>query len=414
MTEPIIIVCALLLIAYLFDLWADRIKVPSVVLLLLLGWLTRQAVAWLGMRTPDLDALLELFGTVGLILIVLEGALELELDESKVKLVVKTFLAALLPMLALAFGFAGVMSAVGDVSFPFTLVNVVPLCVISSAIAIPTAAALSRADREFVIYESSFSDILGVLFFNFVLLNETVTFQSVGVFCSQLLVMVAISLAANVGLAFLLNKIEHHTKFVPIILMVILIYAISKIWHLPALLFILLFGLFLGNFDQLKHFRGLRMLHPERLEGEILRFKELTIEATFLVRSLFFILFGYLIETDELLDAETLPWAAAVVAGIFLLRALVMKALGMRLGPVLWLAPRGLITILLFLSIPAARRVPLVNRSLIIQVIILTALGMMAGLMVTGGAKKTPPQGDAGPARQPPCDGNSALTKTAA
>jgi hypothetical protein len=390
MTEPIIIIaCALLLIAYLFDLWSAKIKIPSVILLLLLGWLTRQTSTLIGLRVFDLDTLLQVSGTIGLILIVLEGALELELDKSKTRLVTKSFLAALLPMLALAFILTGIMAAVaGDASFRTTLVNVVPLCVISSAIAIPSAAALVRADREFVIYESSFSDILGVLFLNFLLLNEAVNFQSVGEFCLQLLVIIAISFVANFGLSFLLNKIVHPIKFIPIILMVILIYAIAKLWHLPALLFILLFGLFLGNFDQLRHFKWLQTLRPERMDGEIHRFKELTSEATFLVRALFFILFGYLIETSELLDGRTILWAVPITAGIFLLRALTLKALRMPLSSVLWLAPRGLITILLFLSIPAAQQIPLVSRSLILQVIILTALGMMAGLMLTGRSKK--------------------------
>ena len=49
--------------------------------------------------------------------------------------------------------------------------------------------------------------------------------------------------------------------------------------------------------------------------------------------------------------------------------------------PYLYVAPRGLITILLFLSLDAGQQILLVNKSLIIQVIILSALFMMVGLM---------------------------------
>jgi NhaP-type Na+/H+ or K+/H+ antiporter len=49
-------------------------------------------------------------------------------------------------------------------------------------------------------------------------------------------------------------------------------------------------------------------------------------------------------------------------------------------------APRGLITILLFLGIAPEQRIFLVNKSLIIQVILMTAIIMMLGLMIT--AKK--------------------------
>ena len=54
----------------------------------------------------------------------------------------------------------------------------------------------------------------------------------------------------------------------------------------------------------------------------------------------------------------------------------------------LFIAPRGLITILLFLSIPASQTIEIANNSLIIQVIILTALVMMVGLMSTKNRKK--------------------------
>lgn len=54
------------------------------------------------------------------------------------------------------------------------------------------------------------------------------------------------------------------------------------------------------------------------------------------------------------------------------------------MNPLLSIAPRGLITILLFLSIPENQGISLVNNSLIIQVIIFTALIMMVGLMVQG------------------------------
>ena len=42
--------------------------------------------------------------------------------------------------------------------------------------------------------------------------------------------------------------------------------------------------------------------------------------------------------------------------------------------PLLFVAPRGLITILLFIGIPEALKIHLVNKALIIQVIVLTAL----------------------------------------
>jgi len=50
----------------------------------------------------------------------------------------------------------------------------------------------------------------------------------------------------------------------------------------------------------------------------------------------------------------------------------------------LFIAPRGLINILLFLSIVPAQNIPLVNKSLLLQVILLSALILMFGMMFTG------------------------------
>jgi len=157
MTSTIIIAfCSLLLIAYVFDLTSANTKIPSVILLLLLGWFIRQMTVFLPFELPDLSSILPVFGTIGLILIVLEGALELELDKSKIGLVVKSFLGALIPLLVLAFIFTTMFRHFGGYSFRDSLINAIPLCVISSAIAIPSVKGFTTYNKEFVIYESSF------------------------------------------------------------------------------------------------------------------------------------------------------------------------------------------------------------------------------------------------------------------
>ncbi|MFN8237836.1 MAG: hypothetical protein U0T77_06660 [Chitinophagales bacterium] len=382
MTTTIIITfCVLLLIAYLFDLTSSKTKIPSVILLLLLGWAVRQLTVWLEIQLPDFSPFLPVLGTIGLILIVLEGSLELELNKSKFGLIRKSIFGALLPMLALAFILAFAFRYFGHFGLKDSLLNAIPFCVISSAIAIPSAGNLSSHHKEFVIYESSLSDILGVLLFNFLAINETIDGNSFGHFALQVLIITVVSFIATIGLSFLLSKIEHHIKFVPIILLVILIYAVSKIYHLPGLIFILIFGLSIGNLDELKKYKWMELFKPEELNKEVIKFKELTIEGAFLVRALFFLLFGYLIETSEVLNADTFIWALAIVFLIFVFRTIQLKLSGLPLQPLLFVAPRGLITILLFLSIDPSHTISIVNKSLIIQVIILTALLMMIGLM---------------------------------
>lgn len=382
-TTIIIALCSLLLIAYVFDLTSAKTKIPSVVLLLLLGWIVRQVTDFLQIHTPNFSPILSILGTIGLILIVLEGSLELELNRSKFGLVRQSFIAAALPIIALSGVLALLFYHLEGYGFKDSFTNVIPLCVISSAIAIPSAKNLTPRNREFVIYESSLSDILGVLLFNFFSLNHAITPKSFLEFLFQLFIITLVSFVATLGLSYLLNKIEHHTKFVPIILLVILIYAISKVYHLPGLVFILLFGLIIGNLDELKQFAWVGWFRPDNLNKEVQKFKKLTTEGTFLVRSLFFLLFGFLIETSEVLNTDTLLWAVMIVAMIFVFRAVQLVLLKLPLNPLLFIAPRGLITILLFLSIPVEQVLPLVNNSLITQVIILTAFVMMFGLMTS-------------------------------
>lgn len=384
MTVAIIITfCLLLLIAYLFDLTSSKTKIPTVILLLGLGWTLKHFSNYLGIQTPDFTDLLPILGTIGLILIVLEGSLELELDNSKFAKIKKSLFVALIPIMLAAIILGYIFSYYFNLSFKDCFLNAIPLCIISSAIAIPSASNLSKNIKEFVIYESSLSDILGVILFNFIVLNESITFYSFLNFGYQIIIILVISFIATLFLAYLLQKINHHVKFVPIILLIILIYETTKIYHLPGLIFILLFGLFVGNIDQLKKYTWIEKLKPELLKIEIKKFKEITYEGAFVIRVLFFLLFGFLIEINEIINTNTLLWAITIVSILFSIRWITLKFTKTKVTPLIFLAPRGLITILLFLSIESNHRINIVSKSLILQVILISAFVMMIGLMLT-------------------------------
>ncbi len=384
MSNAIIIsLCLLLLISYMFDVSSPKTKIPSVILLLIVGWAVRQAADFFGISIPNLSPILPIIGTVGLILIVFEGALDLELNRSKKKLIISSISMSLIPMLVLSIGIGLAFDAIFGVEFRRGLLNAVPFAVISSAIAISSAKNLLPKDREFVIYESTFSDIFAVVLFNFIIRNEVIDGNSFVVFGWQLILILVITVIATLGLSLLMSKIRHRVKFVPIILLIILIYAIAKEYHLPALIFIFILGLFIGNLDKFKRFRFVDKLQPEIMVKEVVKLNDITTEITFSIRSLFFILFGYLINTHELLNAKTFIIATGILVGIIVLRIIGLKIARQNLNPLLYVAPRGLITILLFITIPETERIAMVNNSLVIQVIVLTALFMMVGLMIS-------------------------------
>ena len=384
MSNAIIIsLCLLLLISYMFDVSSPKTKIPSVILLLIVGWAVRQAADFFGISIPNLSPILPIIGTIGLILIVFEGALDLELNRSKKKLIISSISMSLIPMLVLSIGIGLVFDAIFGVEFRQGLLNAVPFALISSAIAISSAKNLLPKDREFVIYESTFSDIFAVVLFNFIIRNEVIDGNSFVIFGWQLILILVITVIATLGLSLLMSKIRHRVKFVPIILLIILIYAIAKEYHLPALIFIFILGLFIGNLDKFKRFRFVDKLQPEIMVKEVVKLNDITTEITFSIRSLFFILFGYLINTHELLNAKTFIIATGILIGIIVLRIIGLKIARQNLNPLLYVAPRGLITILLFITIPDTERISMVNNSLVIQVIVLTALFMMVGLMIS-------------------------------
>ena len=382
MAELFIIgICVVLLISYLFDITTKFTKIPSVILLLAVGWLLNQVGGLFNIIVPNLNVILPILGTVGLILIVLEGSLELELNRSTKEVVKKSAVIALVPLVIIAVGFSLFLNYEWGISFKQSLINIIPFCIISSSIAIPSAINLSKEKRQFITYESSLSDIIGVIFFNFATFGTAITLSGAFHFAGQFLLMLLISLVSSLVLAFLLAKIDHHIKYGPIIILNILIYQISKIYHLPALIFILFFGLVLGNIDELRHLKILRNVRFTKLNREVKHFKDVVIEATFIVRTLFFIVFGFVLKTEDIINQDSLVWSLSIVVAIYILRAIFLKLGKMDLQPLFYIAPRGLITVLLFLSITPQQRFPYLNESVVIQVILITTFIMMIGLL---------------------------------
>jgi len=382
MTFSIIVtLCLLILVAYIFDLSSKHTRVPTVIFLLLLGWGVHQLTDLFHVKIPDLNPLLPILGTVGLILIVLEGGLELKIKKSNHQILKKSTLSAIislmLTMVAIGFGF----HYLSGMSILSSIVNAIPLCIVSSAIAIPSAENISKDKKTFIIYESSLSDIFGVIIFNFFVINETISLGAIGNFFWQILIMLIVSIIASTLLALLIRRIDHHVKFLPIIIITILIYEIAKHYHLPALIFILIFGLLLNNIEKIKAIKFLNNVNTDKLTSEVGRFREIVIEFTFLVRTMFFLLFGFIIETKKILDVTSLMLAASIVTLILLIRIVYLTISKIEIFPLLFIAPRGLITILLFLSIPLNIKLPFITKSLMIQVILLSTFVMMFGLM---------------------------------
>ena len=376
---------AVVLVAYLFDFLGRWIKVPAVVLLLFSGLGLRALADALGWQIVLQTDLLPVLGTFGLILIVLEGALDLRLTREAAPLIARSALCALLGVLLTGAAITAGLLYWFDVSLQAALVHALPLAVISSAVAIPAAAALSPRLREFVVYESSVSDIVGVVLF-YALLNE---FTGIGPMLIKLTGEITLSALVGLGVGLviylLIQRIEHHVRVLPMIFGITLLYGLGKITHLAPLVMVLLVGLLLNNSQLL----GKRLASGPAYEQDLDSFKHLTAEFTFVVRSFFFMLLGFGTAVADLLAPEAWLMAVLVIVCSIVPRWLLLRFVaGERAEPLLWFAPRGLITVLLFLGIPASLAIPGFPRAGLMLVILLWALLLTVGVMRT---RKQPP-----------------------
>lgn len=387
----LLVFSALILIGYLFEVLSPKTRIPNVIILLGLGMLSQELVTLMGWEKPDFSSVVPELGTVGLILIVLEGTLELKITRDKLPLLTKTFGLAFLSIVTLCISL-GFWFNLQGYSFKNSLLNAIPISIISSAIAIPTAKMLSAKDKEFIIFESSLSDIIGVTLFNYISATAIINISSLGKFAGQIGISILFSLIAALVLTLILSRLHHRIKFIPIIALILFLYALAKGFHLPALILILVFGLVVANIEKITALKWFNKFDPKNLIKEIHRFEEITTELTFAVRVSFFVIFGFTIDMPSLLNPQTLALAAIIFGMIVLLRILQLLILRLPVFPLAYVAPRGLITILLFISIPASQTLDTINQTLITQVILLTSLFMMGATVFSKKLPVSPPE----------------------
>jgi len=383
----------LVIFSYLFDAFARKTKFPAVILLLLTGVLIRVITSANGYEDFEfLNDLIPVLGTIGLILIVLEGALELEINRQKLPTILKGFLSAIVILLLNIVIISWLFNYFLGMELHTATIFATPLSIISSAVAIPSAANLLNQDKEFVVYESTFSDILGIVIFNYAIRQAEsgqpmIAIESIVGLGLQILGIVVISTLITYVLFRLLQNIEHHVKFFLILSLLILVYAIGKFFHLPALLTIFIFGVFLSNIKELLPKFLLRYFQLNQSEKGLHEFHILTAESTFIVRTFFFLFFGFSIVISDFDSFMPLVYGVLVFAIMFLIRYLYFVLTSFKIKPsvLLYMSPRGLISILLFLQIKDLEIIQLeksvIDERMLLIVILTSMLVMTLGTL---------------------------------
>ncbi|OGU93901.1 MAG: hypothetical protein A2475_03075 [Ignavibacteria bacterium RIFOXYC2_FULL_35_21] len=379
----LILLCVIIILSYFYNYISSKIKVPSVILLILTGVFIKYIINATRFNFEIPMDILSVVGTLGLILIVFEGAIELELKHKKRKVINRAFFSASIQIILAALLIGLIIYLLTGTNFKNAIIYALPLSVISSAIAIPSAHILTNEKKEFITYESTMSDIIGIILFNFIVSNNVINLLNISGFAFSIVITLILSAVISILLLLMLNKIQLKAKLMFLLSLLVLLYASGKLLHLSSLILVLILGLVINNHhlitDKFKKF-----FNRELIEEDHKILKTITQEMSFLVRTLFFVIFGFSIDFGLIADFKTIYTGSLILLCIYFLRFFYLKLIiKSHLFPEIFIAPRGLITILLYYSIPIQYKIINFEDSIIVFVILVSSVLMAVGLITS-------------------------------
>jgi hypothetical protein len=108
----------------------------------------------------------------------------------------------------------------------------------------------------------------------------------------------------------------------------------------------------------------------------------ITAESSFLIRTFFFILFGYTIDLSFISNPSVVLVGSMMVGALFLVRFLYLKFFfHAKVFPEVFFIPRGLITIVLFYNIPAHLKLETFNEGILFFIILSTGIILAIGMI---------------------------------
>lgn len=369
----------IVVLSFFFNGISKKTNIPAVLMLIVLGILIKITLEFFIPEIPDFKGSLEILGTVGLIMIVLEAALELELKREKLWPIIKSMAVALIGLMGSAYVAALILyQFIPNMTMQSAWLYATPLSILSSAIIIPSVGGLAEGKKEFHIYESTFSDIMGIMMFYFLTgkLNPAEDTGASG-FALNLVLTIVIALVASYAIILVFQKIKSQAKLFLLIAVLLLLYAIGKKMHLSSLIIILVFGLIVKNVNLFFPGKTKIFLESERMQQIYHELHIVTLETAFVVRTFFFVIFGITIVLSSLLSINVAIVSLLIIASIYAIRFLVLMIfVGKDMLPQLFIAPRGLITVLLFYAIPSEAQIEGFESGILLFVIIATSLVM--------------------------------------
>jgi len=343
----------LLVVAYIANRLSRLTRVPDLVVLLLIGVTLGPVLHWV--RPATFQGTIDILGTLALILILFAGGAELRLRQAA------RYAPAALLLMIVSYGLSlGLIALMGRALLHLQWSDCVLLgaalgCT-SGTIVIPALEQISTPEsvKITLTLESTMSEVIAVLLIGS-LLNADVS--------HSLLFGVAADFSRHIVIALLLGVVAGAiwSRLWPLLAnqpnvnianlgVVFGVYALTRYAGGSGLLAVLIFGITLANLP--------RTPHMTRQGARLLAFHA---ELSFLVRSFFFVLLGFV---AEFVSRKYLLPIAGILAALLLARFLAMQTSRWAVRDVttrretellFWMLPRGLVTAVLALAIVNAR-----------------------------------------------------------
>ena len=387
-------IAGIIILSFFFNILAKKTNIPSVLMLIGLGMGLKAILDSYGLsKDLHFDSLLEILGNVGLVMIVLEAALDLKLEKEKTGLILRSLVVAIVAIGGSMFGLAGFFMYIFPSTELYTaVVYAIPLSIMSSAIIIPSVGRLTGSKKEFMIYESTFSDILGIMVFYFMIGADGGAGH--GDIVWEILINIGVTVLLSVvvayGLVYLFQHLQMQVKLFLVIGVLLLLFAVGKYFHLSSLLIILAFGVVLNNTDVFFRGKLSKIFDNEKVKPILHDFHNLTLESAFLIRTFFFVVFGLSITLSSLYNWEVAVNSFGIVAILMIVRFITLRIFARKqMFPELFIAPRGLITVLLFFVLAKEESINIeaFDSGLLLYPILITSIIMMIALISYRGEK---------------------------
>jgi cell volume regulation protein A len=343
----------LLVVAYIANRLSRLTRVPDLVVLLLIGVTLGPVLHWV--RPATFQGTIDILGTLALILILFAGGAELRLRQAA------RYAPAALLLMIVSYGLSlGLIALMGRALLHLQWSDCVLLgaalgCT-SGTIVIPALEQISTPEsvKITLTLESTMSEVIAVLLIGSLLnadVSHSLLFGVAADFSRHIVIALLLGVVAGAIWSRLWPRIAGHPNANIANLGVVFgVYALTRYAGGSGLLAVLIFGITLANLP--------RTPHMTRQGARLLAFHA---ELSFLVRSFFFVLLGFV---AEFVSRKYLLPIAGILAALLLARFLAMQTSRWAVRDVttrretellFWMLPRGLVTAVLALAIVSAR-----------------------------------------------------------